>query len=41
VSSAASYQAFLGLWRDADVDVPTYRDAKAEYEKLRSRLGVE
>ena len=30
-----SYKAFLALWRNADNDVPIYRDAKAEYEALR------
>jgi len=34
-----SYQAFLGLWQNADADVPIYRDAKAEYEQLRNRRG--
>lgn len=30
-----SYQEFLTLWRDADPDIPIYREAKAEYAKLR------
>ena len=34
-----SYEAFLELWRDADADIPLYRDAKAEHRELRSRLG--
>jgi tetratricopeptide (TPR) repeat protein len=30
-----SYQDFLTLWKDADPDIPIYRQAKAEYAKLR------
>jgi len=30
----AAYQAFLGLWKDADPDIPILRSAKAEYGKL-------
>jgi hypothetical protein len=30
-----AYQNFLTLWRDADPDVPIYRQAKAEYAKLQ------
>jgi len=30
-----SYEEFLTLWRDADPDIPIYREAKAEYAKLR------
>ena len=29
-----AYQDFLNLWNHADPDVPIYRQAKAEYEKL-------
>jgi hypothetical protein len=29
-----SYQDFLTLWKDADPDVPIYRQAKAEFAKL-------
>jgi eukaryotic-like serine/threonine-protein kinase len=28
------YQNFLALWKDADPDVPIYRQAKAEYARL-------
>lgn len=30
-----AYQDFLGLWKDADPDIPIFRQAKAEYRKLR------
>ena len=29
-----SYQDFLTLWKDADPDIPIYRQAKAEYARL-------
>ena len=29
-----SYQDFLTLWKDADPDIPIYKQAKAEYAKL-------
>ncbi|WP_263354769.1 protein kinase domain-containing protein [Acidicapsa acidisoli] len=29
-----SYEDFLTLWKDADPDIPIYRQAKAEYAKL-------
>jgi eukaryotic-like serine/threonine-protein kinase len=29
-----SYDDFLSLWKDADPDIPIYRQAKAEYAKL-------
>jgi len=31
----AAYQDFLGLWKDADPDVPILKEAKAEYAKLQ------
>jgi hypothetical protein len=31
----ASYQEFLGLWKDADRDLPVLKQAKAEYSKLQ------
>jgi tetratricopeptide (TPR) repeat protein len=30
----ASYSAFLALWKNADLDVPILKSAKAEYERL-------
>jgi len=33
----AAYQDFLTLWKDADPDIPIYKQAKAEYAKLQSR----
>jgi tetratricopeptide (TPR) repeat protein len=33
--ATASYRDFLTLWKDADPDVPIYRQAKAEYAKLQ------
>jgi DNA-binding winged helix-turn-helix (wHTH) protein/tetratricopeptide (TPR) repeat protein len=30
----AAYQGFLNLWKDADPDIPIYKEAKAEYERL-------
>ena len=35
VAALKSYQDFLTLWRDADPDIPIYKQAKAEYAKLR------
>jgi len=29
-----SYQDFLTLWKDADPDIPIYKEAKAEYARL-------
>jgi tetratricopeptide (TPR) repeat protein len=29
-----SYETFLDLWKNADPDIPIYRQAKAEYAKL-------
>jgi serine/threonine protein kinase len=34
VAARKSYQEFLSLWKDADPDVPIYKQAKAEYAKL-------
>jgi eukaryotic-like serine/threonine-protein kinase len=34
--SRTAYQDFFALWKDADVDVPVLREAKAEYQKVSS-----
>jgi eukaryotic-like serine/threonine-protein kinase len=31
----SAYQDFLGLWKDADRDIPILKEAKAEYAKLQ------
>ncbi len=31
----AAYQDFLGIWKDADADIPIFVAAKAEYAKLK------
>ena len=33
--SRAAYQDFLALWKDADPDIPIFKQAKAEYAKLQ------
>jgi eukaryotic-like serine/threonine-protein kinase len=35
VRALAAYKDFLTLWRDADPDIPIYKQAKAEYAKLQ------
>ncbi len=30
-----SYRDFLTLWKDADPDIPIYKEAKAEYANLK------
>jgi hypothetical protein len=35
-----SYEAFLGLWKSADPDIPIYRQAKAEYAELSPLHGT-
>jgi hypothetical protein len=37
--SRAAYDDFLTLWKDADPDIPIFKQAKAEYAKLK-RLGA-
>ena len=34
IKAKAAYQEFLTLWKDADSDIPLYRQAKDEYAKL-------
>ena len=35
VRALAAYKDFLTLWKDADPNIPIYKEAKAEYAKLR------
>jgi eukaryotic-like serine/threonine-protein kinase len=35
VRAFASYKDFLTVWKDADADIPIYKQAKAEYTKLQ------
>jgi eukaryotic-like serine/threonine-protein kinase len=35
-----SYQDFLDLWKDADPDIPIYKQAKAEYAKLLATKDI-
>jgi tetratricopeptide (TPR) repeat protein len=35
VRALAAYKDFLSLWKDADADIPIYRQAKTEYAKLQ------
>ena len=34
IKAAAAYRDFLALWKDADPDVPIFREAQAEYAAL-------
>jgi len=35
-SALKSYEEFLSIWKDADPDIPIYRQAKAEYAQLKT-----
>ena len=35
VKARTAYQDFLALWKDADPDVPVFKQAKSEYAKLK------
>jgi eukaryotic-like serine/threonine-protein kinase len=35
VKARTEYQEFLALWKDADPDIPTFKQAKAEYAKVQ------
>jgi serine/threonine protein kinase/Flp pilus assembly protein TadD len=35
VKAKSAYQDFLGLWKDADPNIPILKEAKAEYAKLQ------
>ena len=36
-SARNSYEEFLSIWKDADADLPIYRQAKAEYAQLQKQ----
>jgi len=36
-AARASYADFLALWKNADPRIPVYRQAKAEYARLREK----
>jgi eukaryotic-like serine/threonine-protein kinase len=36
-SARKSYEEFLSIWKDADPDLPVYRQAKAEYAQLQKQ----
>ena len=35
VHALAAYKDFLALWKDADPDIPVYKQAKVEYARLQ------
>ena len=35
VGALTAYKDFLTLWKDADPDIPIYKQARAEYAKLQ------
>jgi eukaryotic-like serine/threonine-protein kinase len=37
-SARKSYEEFLSIWKDADADLPIYRQAKAEYARLEKEM---
>ena len=39
-SARKSYKEFLSIWKDADPDLPVYRQAKAEYAELRTNPNL-
>ena len=34
-----AYQDFLGLWKDADPDIPILKEARNEYARLKQSTG--
>lgn len=40
MGALAAYKDFLTLWKDADSDIPIYKQAKAEYAKISSQSSV-
>jgi hypothetical protein len=39
VPALAAYKDFVTLWKDADPDIPTLKEAKAKYSKLHLLCG--
>ncbi len=39
-SARKSYEEFLSIWKDADADLPVYRQAKAEYATLEKETAA-
>jgi eukaryotic-like serine/threonine-protein kinase len=37
-SAQKSYEDFVALWKEADPDIPTYRQAKTEYAQLNRAM---
>jgi len=37
-AALSSYESFLDIWKDADDDLPLYKEARAEYRSLRKRI---
>jgi hypothetical protein len=35
IKAQTAYRDFLTLWKDADPDIPIFKQAKAEYAKLQ------
>lgn len=40
LNGPAAYQHFLTLWKDADPNIPTLRQAKAEYKKITATAST-
>ena len=34
IKATTAYQEFFAIWKDADRDIPVFREATAEYSKL-------
>jgi hypothetical protein len=35
IKARSAYQDFFALWKNADLDIPTLKQARAEYAKLQ------
>jgi hypothetical protein len=40
VKCRSAYQDFLTLWKDADLDIPILKEAKAEYASCNKRQNT-